>query len=210
MHLNKRFAIGIPTINRYDLLKEALQQYAHDFIFHNIYIVDNGYQNIVPEHNVTIMPAHGNYGVAGSWNLLCRTIFEQHDYAILINDDVYWGKHEDQVTEFIEMNGYMDCIASEQHWCNFMLNKRAWMEVGEFDEQFFPAYFEDNDYQYRMRLKRMRYEKADFFNPIVFRNSGSIEKDPSLNQNFVDNESYYISKWGGKPGNERFRTPFNR
>ena len=41
------FAIGIPTINRADLLNPTLQKYFQDFPNVDIYILDNGSQKII-------------------------------------------------------------------------------------------------------------------------------------------------------------------
>jgi len=66
-----KIAIGIPTINRADLLKENLADLSVNFSdVDNIYIVDNGNQNIqIPENlkTKTIVETPGrNLGVAAS------------------------------------------------------------------------------------------------------------------------------------------------
>jgi hypothetical protein len=47
-------------------------------------------------------------------------------------------------------------------------------------------------------------------NPIIYRNSMTIQKSPELNSGFEKNKQYYISKWGGQPSQETFITPFNQ
>jgi hypothetical protein len=47
-------------------------------------------------------------------------------------------------------------------------------------------------------------------NPAIYRNSMTIAKDQTLNNNFENNKRYYISKWGGEPTQETFGTPFNQ
>uniref|UniRef100_A0A7C3SNL8 Glycosyltransferase n=1 Tax=Dictyoglomus turgidum TaxID=513050 RepID=A0A7C3SNL8_9BACT len=95
----------------------------------------------------------------------------------------------------------------------FMVNKKFWKKVGEFDEGFFPAYFEDNDMHYRIKLAGL---KAVCYPPALFYHYGSRTQNdlrypgglvPS-NQ-FLKNRDYYISKWGGMPGQEKFIHPFN-
>ena len=44
--MNNVFAIGIPTLNRADLLNPVLKKYAADFPDTKIYVVDNGNQDI--------------------------------------------------------------------------------------------------------------------------------------------------------------------
>jgi GT2 family glycosyltransferase len=50
-----KFGIGIPTLNRYDLLMPNLKTYARDFPNHKIYILDNGKQNIAIEQNIELI-----------------------------------------------------------------------------------------------------------------------------------------------------------
>ena len=72
--------IGIPTINRADLLEEALDLYSKNWR-RNIFIVDNGAQIIQPRPLVKVMKMSHNLGVSGGWNHLCKTlffIFEKH------------------------------------------------------------------------------------------------------------------------------------
>jgi hypothetical protein len=78
-----------------------------------------------------------------------------------------------------------------------------------FDNNIFPAYFEDNDYCYRMRLAGLKRINSEFFNPEVFRNSQTIARDKSLNKNFDRNRERYKEKWGGYPLEETFTTPYN-
>ena len=68
-----KFAIGIPTINRNDLLQEALNKYAETYPDTDIFIIDNGNQRVCSPHPKTeIYVATANYGVAKSWNYLAH------------------------------------------------------------------------------------------------------------------------------------------
>jgi GT2 family glycosyltransferase len=95
----------------------------------------------------------------------------------------------------------------------FLLNRVCWEKVGAFDESFSPAYFEDNDYHYRMQLAGLR---AIAHPPAVFYHFGSRTQNEAGNQpivvsqKFEENRQYYIRKWGGPPAGERFKEPFNR
>lgn len=196
----KNYAIGIPTINRKDLLIPALYYYKIDFPNTEIKIVDNGNQNIqnkIELKNIELIVTEKNLGVAGSWNLLCEKIFENHEYAIILNDDIYFGKEEWQVENLLK-HYKSDIYISELDWSIFILPKKTFYEVGKFDENFYPAYFEDNDYVKRIVIKNMDIMKIPFLNPLVFRSSKTIEKDTSLN-NYQKNKEYYFKKWGEHP-----------
>lgn len=219
-----KYAIGIPTLNRADLLIPALQYYAVDFPNTDVYIVDNGKQDIgrkiqslppIPlgRDRVVIEPEK-NIGVAASWNLLCEHIFEHHSHAIILNDDVYWGRKEFEVSMFVNQFGTKGLITTPMDWCNFILPKQTFEEVGKFDEEFYPAYFEDNDYAYRMKLAGLEIMKVPFMLPQVHRVSQTMEKESGIgydeiSQGFRKNKKRYIEKWGGEPGEEKYKTPFN-
>jgi hypothetical protein len=47
-------------------------------------------------------------------------------------------------------------------------------------------------------------------NPVIYRNSMTIAKDPTLNSRFLEYRQNYIDKWGGLPNEETFTTPFNK
>lgn len=107
-----------------------------------------------------------------------------------------------------------DDVPETEHPCfsGFMINKQCWEKVGEFDEGFAPAYFEDNDYHNRINLAGM---KAIVYPPAMFYHYGSktttegLKPDPETHKRFEANRSYYVGKWGGQPGREGYKTPFN-
>ena len=83
---------------------------------------------------------------------------------------------------------------------------------GRFDELFYPAYFEDNDFHLRLKLAKMRGVKT---NQAMYYHYGSrtVRENPNMGQinshYYLMNEERYINKWGGRPGDERFGSPFN-
>jgi len=211
--MNKTFAIGIPTLNRFDLLHPALMFYKQDFPNTKIYVVDNGSQNIKNQiaymPNVILLEQSENLGVAKSWNLLCNEIYKNHENALILNDDIYLGKKEFEI-ETLLRDYKSDFYVTLQDWCAFILPKKTFKKVGEFDIKFFPAYFEDNDYHYRMKLLGLKYMQIPFLNPYIYKSSMTIDKEPKLRDLIQNNREYYISKWGGEPMRETFKKPFNR
>jgi GT2 family glycosyltransferase len=210
--MQTKLIIGIPTINRADLLNEALIKYFEDFIETEIVIVDNGNQDIViRENKFFIYRPHQNLGVSGSWNIIMDYADKVNaTHVLMLNDDIYLGKTEEQILRMIDLFQHIHFFNSFMNWSSWILSVEAYKKIGNFDENFFPAYFEDNDYCYRMRLNEFERYNTDYLNPVVYRNSQTILKDSSLNQNFNKNRQYYASKWGGLPSEETFITPFNK
>lgn len=103
-------------------------------------------------------------------------------------------------------------------FCAFMIDRRLPEVVGPFDEIFKPAYHEDADMAYRVGLQgltMLRTPKAPFFHfenityqsAIMLRDEEYIERFKSA----VDGtQKLYEEKWGGPPGSEQFRVPYNK
>lgn len=91
----------------------------------------------------------------------------------------------------------------------FMVSGKCWARVGEFDELFWPAYYEDNDYHYRMKLARVA---AITYPPAMFFHWGSATQLEALGRPLTDSSNQhanYVRKWGGDPGKEAYTSPFN-
>lgn len=84
-----------------------------------------------------------------------------------------------------------------------LYKKSIFQRVGYTDVNFYPAYFIDNDYARRVSLTDARYctlANARFFHfwsRTIKQGSGG-----STDYNFQNNQSYYITKWGGSVGKE--------
>ena len=103
----KNFAIGIPTLNRADLLNQALHHYFKIFKNTEIFIIDNGSQQILSrDHLFNIDSPSENLGVSKSWNLLCDKIFKTYDYALILNDDIEMGTSETAISSFINSSEF--------------------------------------------------------------------------------------------------------
>lgn len=222
----KKFAIGIPTLNRADLLIPSVLKYVNDFKGIKIHIVDNGDQ-IKDEFdefdNIIIYTPERNLGVAASWNLLCDEIYKNNEWALLLNDDVYLGYGTDMVQEVIDDVGLkmlyggnlitkrgQALIQSNLNFSVLLIGYNFYTCVGRFDEEFYPAYYEDSDYLYRMKLLGLRQIVDARLNPIDARVSQTYEKSPEfVNDAMKYSRLRYIEKWGNIPLLETYKTPYN-
>jgi len=181
--------VGIPVLNRRDLLERAV---ASIDVPHHLYIVDN---SVV------------NRGVAASWNAIIRQGFEAgyrwifigsndcfldagslaKGIAVLDTDRVgIWHLHEDNF-----------------NW--FLISRETVERVGWFDEQFWPVYHEDCDYAWRCHLAGVIRRHVPGAN-CEHHHGGSN----TIRAGFAGPScrEYYVRKWGGPPGSERFSMPF--
>jgi GT2 family glycosyltransferase len=93
----------------------------------------------------------------------------------------------------------------------FMVRPTIAKSVGWFDENFAPAYFEDNDYHRRILISG---RKAYSDNHALMFHYGSQTQNASLwpvvpSIQFEINKAYYVNKWGGEPGKECFDHPYD-
>ncbi len=204
----KTFGIGIPTVNRWDLLGPTMKKYQQDFTS-DIFVWDNGNQGIVKETRFTLCTSEEPIGVAASWNQLCQLIFEHHTHALILNDDIYLGKTQRQIEDLMCYGNAPVFKQAMTGFSAFLLPRSVYNKVGSFDERFKGAYFEDRDYERRMRLAGYPVIKTSLLDAVEFNESSSIQKDPGLNINYQSNAAYYNRKWGGNLGGEAFTHPFN-
>ena len=214
-----RLTIGIPTINRADLLVESLadiDNHWHDALT-SLIIIDNGNQNInslIPERlkvKTTVFEEPGNLGVAGSWNKILHTAFTRYpnsDHVLLLNDDIVLGKPAQLIFDLINNNPNYSILGGNYYWASILISKYCIDTIGYFDKKFFPAYFEDNDYARREGLSIGTRQHVDELTPTVQRASQTVMKDRSLNYNFAGNARLYQNKWGGAPGHETYQFPY--
>jgi len=101
-------------------------------------------------------------------------------------------------------------IRATPDWCAFIISKKIYKKVGRFDECFFPAYYEDSSYEYRMKLNGIPMVQAPALNPFIYNNCKTMEKMPELQELGKNNKQLYINMWGGEPKKETFKKPYNK
>ncbi|HEX4850174.1 MAG TPA: hypothetical protein VFV08_05165, partial [Puia sp.] len=146
-----------------------------------------------------------------SWNFLLDKTYNtwQIPYCGMLNDDIYLGKFEHEIKDLIWKNPDESLLANIGDWCSFLLPYETFNRIGPFDEHFKTAYYEDNDYAYRLKIDGKGFFPTTGLAPIKMVKSGSIQRDAGLNRDFEGNKSYFIEKWGGMQGEETFPVPFN-
>ena len=174
-----------------------------------------------------------------AWNKGITKAFERgNDYAMVINLDLVFRldtvdnlnllaqKNPDPIiwSSYMfegEVAGLPKAILSDElindvHFSLFLVNNRFLNAVGPFDEGFKPVYHEDSDMRWRIGLKglsMLSWKRSQFFhveNGTLKSSERAKTQDEKI---LVTSLSYtlkrYIAKWGGYPGKEVFKLPFN-
>ncbi len=95
--------------------------------------------------------------------------------------------------------------------CGIVITPHLLNTVGYLDENFYPGYFEDNDYRYRQKLAGVTMSSFPLENTHITSSTlHSCKTFEERNQiTFAKNFNYYVDKWGGFPDRELYQTPFD-
>lgn len=210
--------LGVPTYRRYDLMGEMIASVLRSSMQpQEIIIIDNGggfgHPHWLPSTARVVTPGH-NIGVAAAWNAIMDK--SAHDRVLIVNDDVTLAERSiENLMSALDRGATMAVAESGGgSFSCFAITKALFARVGRFDEQFYPAYFEDGDYHRRMRLLGEDFVLAhtDGYRHGVSQTIATYSSDERRlhDDQFVANRQRYLSKWGGLPGSETFLTPYGR
>lgn len=151
-----------------------------------------------------------NTGCAVGWNMIVQSV-PGASHWIILNDDLELAPGE--LARFDEdisstSSKVVLCEPKEISLAMMGLKRQAIDQVGWFDENFYPCYFEDCDYA--RRIESANLSRAMFEGYKSSHSSGSLAEDPKIRETFEHNKQYYIKKWGGELDKERYKTPWNR
>lgn len=227
-HASEHLTLVVPTLHRYDLLIRMLASAEEGTRRPDAYhVIDNGgmllsqwkSSNLTfPLHTRITVPKM-NMGVGGSWNF---GIEEALNWVLIVNDDVVLaGGAVERMLDVITnpaVVGQFPIVTSSQPdgtglecWSMFMLGKRTIDEIGQFDDRFWPAYYEDTDYSRRLMLRGHRVRVVP--DTIVEHHCASTLRslDDARQRNLLAAiercKQSYRDKWGGLPGQETLTAP---
>lgn len=190
-----------------------------DVDWSRLFIVDNSkdsYCNKFKGLGATIVSMPENIGVARAWNLGLK---QGADYTWFVSVSVRFNKGFSELeSKMNEANEYG--LFTQLGWhCN-CISQAMVQKVGYFDENFYPAYYEDTDYCYRFYLAGLH--DTPWYPPKYGNHIPCVEidakpvgiamsmKKAGLKVNMGALADYYRVKWGGYPREETSRKPFGR
>lgn len=214
----------IPVLNQFQLALETVDSIKTKYA-HKVYVERN--------YNV-------NQGVAAAWNSGAQRAFaDGADIVFILNDDivispeaidhmvdVLWGDdsigiltgtdHRNSMTPeqvaSMSLPDYEVDILDAPDFAFFAFTKQSYNWIGNFDTNFHPAYFEDNDYVIRCirsGLYAFRSQRAAFYHYGSRTQNANGQNSVVPSPVFEQNRNYFVNKWGGLPGEESYDHPFN-
>lgn len=199
--------LGIPILNRPELLWRMLRSI--DVAVGEIVVIDNGdCIHEVPEgvpDFTHVWPGY-NMGVAASWNHVVKMRPRAPWWAIF-NFDLTMAEGDCQrLEDEMERTGGLVLLAGMSA---FGIDRATVRQAGFFDENFVPAYFEDDDYKHRARMAGVTVTSLPWgaAHEISATMRASDELRRRNEYTFPLNREYFRQKWGGSPYREVFTTP---
>jgi len=197
--------LGVPTLCCYDLLDRLIASADRGTVKPSKYlIVDNGGGYETKRDDVYVMRPGRNVGVAASWNML----LDYGETIVISNDDIELA--EDTFEQFAMALERTMIAVSPSGWDIFAQRPALAAIVGRYDERFWPGYYEDNDYHYRLKLAGL--EPVRVTSAYTHDRSSTLaraEDAEVIRLGAMKSHEYYIRKWGGAPGEERYTLPFD-
>lgn len=227
--------IGVLTCNRADLLWRLYLSI--DYPVGTLAIVNNGQnpevdavlERIKNNHNeliecVKVFTPNRNLGCAGGWNLLLANVGSP--YCLLIGDDIklapgdlakiadYWERHKGTQFAVISTSLGFNVIGIPEHTVK---------AIGNFDENFWPVYYEDGDFNRRLFLaiqsKILTHDNEVITLNAIHGDGANSESCTSrswdgdtfsrFNHEMQRGKDYFRRKWGDDVYKETYPTPFN-
>lgn len=189
----------VPVLTNPALLYQMLQ--SMDMPAERLIVIDNGdvLNPVTLRHaargmKTTLLTPGANLGVAGSWNLGIKCA-PFAPWWLVCNFDITWPTNSLGRFAVAARRDALVLSAGAPPWCAFAVGDQVVSRVGLFDESLHPGYFEDNDYERRVRHWGMDVVLSDI--PVRHQNSSTI-KDPRYaarnDKTFVANREHYMAK----------------
>ena len=194
----------LPTLTRHDLAVKMLASI--DYRVELLIIVNNhpnanfeGTDSIpdcVVDYRVLNMPA--NLGCAGSWNLgvKCSPFAP---WWMVVSDDI---EFQPGALEKFAGERSMDGLTISDEWPHYQffgVSENAVAEVGLFDENLYPANFEDDDYQRRCEAAGIEVRQVSVAHSHVKQGTVHATEWAAHNaRTYNANEDYFARKVDSK------------
>lgn len=156
-----------------------------------------------------------NLGTSAAWNRLCRWAWKRGARGMLILGDDMALTDPGTLGLFLELyaeGGWRQMrFVMGRGFSAVCVTRDVWDEVGGFDEGFWPAYYEDNDYWRRFTVRGIGWDHVVV--DSVHEGSATLSRSDEIKAingyTFTLNGDRYRAKWGGGPHQEAFEIPWN-
>jgi len=217
--------------NALELTKRSVESVLNQDIPVRLLCVDNdsgdGTKEWLAEKGIHMARFSPQIGVSLGWNYGLRFFFESGcDHVLVVNNDTILRK--DTYRELLADGGgfvtavgvnnpedilgpFVKAVRPHPDFSCYLIRKEVWEKVGPFDTQFFPAYYEDNDYH--VRLHQAGIEAYTIGLPFYHIASGTLKNSSSEDRVAIEeasrkNREKFFAKWKCYPGTPEYAALF--
>lgn len=200
--------VGFAVLTRFDLADRLLGSI--DYPVEHLVIVNNSgkksWQPRKPDlvKNLWHIEVPFGLGANGAWNLIIKST-PYADYWVLPNDDSYFepGSLEKIATD-IDLAAF-NFVKVQPRWSCVVPTAEAVMRAGLWDEAFYPIYFDDDDYERRLKHFGVPFHTIDAVvrhdnsstlrSGFSERNQKTFRANQKLHQRKIEAEDYDVRGW---------------
>ena len=219
------YKILIPVTTRPDLVKDKISKLPNE----NLILINNFNEKKVldlclqaKDQGSEVYSCPENYGIGASWNLGLKKVLEdKDDFIFLLSVSSEIKVEFDRIVDLVReaeivkpRSIYYFANKVGRHF--FVHTKRSIQLGGFYDENYYPAYHEDTDYNYRSRFNGIDREVFSFNRSDLIGTYGyglSKQESTSLFKYICSfqtfHNEYYARKWGGLGLDASYKTPYN-
>lgn len=177
--------LGFATLSRFDLAQRLLDSI--DYPVEHLVIVDNSgkqtFQPKVNEHvkNLWVIRVPFGLGANGAWNLIIKST-PHASYWVLPNDDSHFAPGAlETIAKEVDTTKF-NFVNVNPEWSCVIPTEGSVSKAGLWDEAFYPIYFDDNDYHWRMDQAGVEFNRI---NATVYHDNSSTIKSGYEGKNLI-------------------------
>ena len=189
--------LGFATLSRFDMAQRLLDSI--DYPVEHLVIVDNsGKKEFEPRtseyiQNTWVIRVPSGLGANGAWNLIIKST-PHAPYWVIPNDDSWFEPGAlEQIAKNVDTTAF-NFVRVEPKWSCVVPTEGSVMKAGLWDEVFHPVYYDDDDYEWRMKELGVPFNTID---AIVHHDNSSTLKSGFNERNsitFSRNHSVFSNK----------------
>ena len=189
--------LGFATLSRFDMAQRLLNSI--DYPVEHLVIVDNSgtkvFEPKLTKHvrNLWLLRVPHGLGANGAWNLIIKST-PHAPYWVIPNDDSWFAPGAlETIANNVDTTAF-NFVNVEPKWSCVVPTEGSVMKAGLWDEVFHPVYYDDDDYEWRMKELGVKFNTID---AVVHHDNSSTLRSGYDERNsitFARNHSVFSNK----------------